>query len=243
MLEVRLALDPSRTQSLTTALLTTHGVFSLVFAPIIAHFADKTPNRKIPLLISLVGCFVGTALVALTPSRMLYPRRYNHNHNHPLSTDWSWLELQFSMGALFGSNHPGSCRIWSMDCWLCYISWYYGWRQYGPGDGYRHVVCDGRHHFRAHGRRWVIATIRILASLVGQGGRTCLGRTRSSGHDWSPPNPTVHFLERLVGRDDRLSSRIFITALLCLANGVSSFMCFKSKSRSKSVDVEKWDVV
>lgn len=78
MLEVRLALDPSRTQSLTTALLTTHGVFSLVFAPI---------NRKIPLLISLVGCFVGTALVALTPSRMLYPRRYNHNHNHPLSTD------------------------------------------------------------------------------------------------------------------------------------------------------------
>lgn len=86
MLEVRLGLDSSQTQSLTTGLLAIHGIFSLLFAPIIAHFADKTPDKKIPLLISLAGCFVGTVMVALTPSRMLYPYHYHHNHNHPSST-------------------------------------------------------------------------------------------------------------------------------------------------------------
>lgn len=63
-------LDPSRTQPLTSSLFTVHGFFGLVSAPIIAHFADKSPNRKIPLLIALAGCFVGTLMIALTHSRM-----------------------------------------------------------------------------------------------------------------------------------------------------------------------------
>ena len=97
MLEVRLGLDPSRTQSLTTALLAIHGVFSLISAPIIAHFADKTPNKKIPLLISLAGCFVGTVMVALTPSRMLYSHRHNHNDDHPLCTSFDLLTMGISI--------------------------------------------------------------------------------------------------------------------------------------------------
>ncbi|KAB8072432.1 major facilitator superfamily domain-containing protein [Aspergillus leporis] len=68
MLEVRLRQDPSKTQRLTTAVLTVHGFVSLVSAPIIAHFADKTPGRKTPLLISLAGCLAGTLLVASTIS-------------------------------------------------------------------------------------------------------------------------------------------------------------------------------
>ena len=68
MLEGRLHIDPSHTQSLTSALLTVHGFFALIAAPIIAHFADKTSNRKAPLLIALGGCIVGTLLIALTPS-------------------------------------------------------------------------------------------------------------------------------------------------------------------------------
>lgn len=72
MLEDRLRLDPSHTQSLTTALLTIHGFVSLISGPIIAHFADKTPSKKIPLLFALAGCLTGTILVACTPSRMFH---------------------------------------------------------------------------------------------------------------------------------------------------------------------------
>ncbi|KMQ48662.1 hypothetical protein HL42_0652 [Trichophyton rubrum] len=68
MLEVRLHVDPSQTQSLTSSLLAIHGFMTLVAAPIIAHFADKTPNRRTPLLIALVACAVGTILVACSPS-------------------------------------------------------------------------------------------------------------------------------------------------------------------------------
>ncbi|KAI9930663.1 hypothetical protein MW887_011418 [Aspergillus wentii] len=66
MLEVRLGFDPSQTQTLTTAILSIHGFLGIVSAPVIAHFADKTPNRKVPLLIALAGCLVGTVLVAST---------------------------------------------------------------------------------------------------------------------------------------------------------------------------------
>ncbi|KAE8393451.1 MFS general substrate transporter [Aspergillus alliaceus] len=68
MLEVRLNIDPSETQWYTTALLTLHGLVALVVAPPIAHFTDKTPNRKTPFLISLAASLVGTYLVALSSS-------------------------------------------------------------------------------------------------------------------------------------------------------------------------------
>ncbi|RDW76834.1 uncharacterized protein DSM5745_06826 [Aspergillus mulundensis] len=68
MLETRLALDPSQTQNLTTTLLTLYGAVSLVSAPFIAHFADKTPSRKGPLLLALAACASGTVLVACAPA-------------------------------------------------------------------------------------------------------------------------------------------------------------------------------
>jgi MFS family permease len=68
MLEERLHLDPSQTQTYTTALLTTHGFIGLISAPMVAHLAEKTPSQKKPLLIALAGCFLGTLLIALAPS-------------------------------------------------------------------------------------------------------------------------------------------------------------------------------
>ena len=80
MVEFRLKIDPSHTQNLTTALLTVHGLCSLVSAPIIAHFADETPNKKGLLLSSLLGCALGSSLVAWTPSGMtVYPARKGEN--------------------------------------------------------------------------------------------------------------------------------------------------------------------
>lgn len=83
MLEDRLQLPPSQTQWLTTALLTGHGFVAMVSAPIIAHFADKTSDRKVPLLLALAGCATGTLLVAICSSRMYFPIPVKHTSlNH-----------------------------------------------------------------------------------------------------------------------------------------------------------------
>ncbi|KAJ5913976.1 major facilitator superfamily domain-containing protein [Penicillium tannophilum] len=68
MLENRLGQDPAQTQQLTAWLLGIHGFATVLFAPILAHFIDKTSNRRSPLLISLAVAFGGTILVAATPT-------------------------------------------------------------------------------------------------------------------------------------------------------------------------------
>ncbi|KAJ5108563.1 hypothetical protein N7456_005238, partial [Penicillium angulare] len=68
MIEDRLGIDPSQTQNITAALLSLHGFITLVSAPITAHYADQYQSRKIPFLLGLVGCLVGTLLICLTPS-------------------------------------------------------------------------------------------------------------------------------------------------------------------------------
>ena len=68
MIEKRLLLDPAYTQRFTTELLFILGLISVPSAPIIGHFADKTTSRKVPLLISLLGCLIGTLLVSTTLS-------------------------------------------------------------------------------------------------------------------------------------------------------------------------------
>lgn len=68
MIEVRLQLPSSQSQWLTSALLTSYGFVAMASAPIIAHFADKTPDRRTPLLLALIGCMLGTVLVAICPS-------------------------------------------------------------------------------------------------------------------------------------------------------------------------------
>lgn len=64
----RLHQDPTQTQRMTSAILTLYGLLSTVSGPLVGHVADKMPNRKTPLLLSLVGCIAGTILVAWSPS-------------------------------------------------------------------------------------------------------------------------------------------------------------------------------
>lgn len=64
MLEERMHQDPRRTQRLTSISLALHGLVSAFGGPLIGHLADKAPNRKIPFLVSLVGCIIGTFMVA-----------------------------------------------------------------------------------------------------------------------------------------------------------------------------------
>ena len=68
MLEERLHLDPKKTQRFTSISLALHGLVSIFGGPLIGHFADKAPNRKIPLLIALMGCIIGTFMVVFYSS-------------------------------------------------------------------------------------------------------------------------------------------------------------------------------
>jgi predicted MFS family arabinose efflux permease len=68
MVEIRLKQDPSRIQGLTAKLLSLHGFVAMISAPVIAHLADKVPNRKVPLLMAISASLVGTLLVAWCPS-------------------------------------------------------------------------------------------------------------------------------------------------------------------------------
>lgn len=69
MLEDRLQLDPTQTQTTTSALLSTHAFVCFASGPIIGTLADKIPSRKGPLLLSLGGEIVGTVIIAAAPSR------------------------------------------------------------------------------------------------------------------------------------------------------------------------------
>lgn len=64
MLEERMHQDPKQTQRLTSISLALHGLVSAFGGPLIGHLADKAPNRKIPFLVALVGCIIGTFMVA-----------------------------------------------------------------------------------------------------------------------------------------------------------------------------------
>ncbi|KAL5363200.1 major facilitator superfamily domain-containing protein [Aspergillus floccosus] len=64
MFEKRLHRSQSEMQKLTSAILAVHGYASVMAGPLIGHFADKAPNRKTPLILSLAGCIAGTVMVA-----------------------------------------------------------------------------------------------------------------------------------------------------------------------------------
>ncbi|KAJ5560333.1 Tetracycline resistance protein TetA/multidrug resistance protein MdtG [Penicillium frequentans] len=70
--ESRLGIEPAQRQRLTSVVLAMHGVCSAISGPVIGHFVDQLPNRKSPLLLSLLGCIVGTAIVACSRSLSLF---------------------------------------------------------------------------------------------------------------------------------------------------------------------------
>ncbi|KAM3420866.1 hypothetical protein BST61_g4105 [Cercospora zeina] len=104
MIERRLRLDPAYTQRFTAELLVILGLISIPAAPIIGHLADQTTNRKGPLLLSLLGCTVGTLLVASTVSIwFVYAGRILQG----IAGTGAWI-ISFAMLAeSAGSKHTG----------------------------------------------------------------------------------------------------------------------------------------
>ncbi|KAI9368044.1 major facilitator superfamily domain-containing protein [Aspergillus egyptiacus] len=104
MLEDRLQLDSSRTQSLTSAILAIHGAVAIVTSPIIGHFADQFSNRKTSLLYSLSASLVGTILVACAPSLwMLFLGRVLQG----ISASAIWIVGLATIANAVGEEHMG----------------------------------------------------------------------------------------------------------------------------------------
>lgn len=66
MLQTRARIDPSDTQSVISGLLAVHALASVISSPLVAHYADKTSNRKTPLLLGLGGELLCTVVIAVT---------------------------------------------------------------------------------------------------------------------------------------------------------------------------------
>lgn len=65
MLEDRLGVDPAHVQFYNSASLALYGFISMIAGPVMGHLADKSPKKKLQLLLSLIGCMFGTVLVAV----------------------------------------------------------------------------------------------------------------------------------------------------------------------------------
>ncbi|KAJ5548302.1 hypothetical protein N7513_005536 [Penicillium frequentans] len=68
MLEQRLGIDESELQATTSLVLTVHALVCLVAGPLTGWLADKAPNRRLPLLLSLGAELVGTVIIMLAPN-------------------------------------------------------------------------------------------------------------------------------------------------------------------------------
>lgn len=68
MLEDRLQVDKSQTQATTSIVLSVHALVSMLAGPIIGHLADKIPNRKGSLIMSLSTEMIGTVIIMLSTS-------------------------------------------------------------------------------------------------------------------------------------------------------------------------------
>lgn len=75
MVENRIGLDHSYTQTVTSWLLGQNAIVSLVLRIPLGHFADKSSSKMSWLLWALVASLLGTVCTALAPSRKLNPKR------------------------------------------------------------------------------------------------------------------------------------------------------------------------
>ena len=68
MLEDRLYVGKSETQTVTSLVLSVHAFLSMLTSPLVGYLADKMPNRKSSLLMSLGAEMVGTVVIMISPS-------------------------------------------------------------------------------------------------------------------------------------------------------------------------------
>lgn len=85
MLESRLHVDKSQTQSVTSLVLSVHAAVSMIAGPLIGYFADKFENRKYSLLMSLGAEMIGTVVIMIAPSGKKWTVRQCDKHSDRVS--------------------------------------------------------------------------------------------------------------------------------------------------------------
>lgn len=66
MLIERIQIDPANVQAVTSALLANYALVCLISSPVVGHYADKTTDRKTPLLVALAFELISAITVAGT---------------------------------------------------------------------------------------------------------------------------------------------------------------------------------
>lgn len=75
MLIERIQIDPANVQAITSALLANYALVCLISSPIVGHYADKTTDRKTPLLVALAFELTSAVTVAGTTNcKLLFER-------------------------------------------------------------------------------------------------------------------------------------------------------------------------
>lgn len=75
MLIERIQIDPANVQAVTSALLANYALVCLISSPIVGHYADKTTDRKTPLLVALAFELISAVTVAgTTDCELLFER-------------------------------------------------------------------------------------------------------------------------------------------------------------------------
>lgn len=72
MLEDRLRVGKADTQATISLVLSVHAFVSMLTGPLVGYLADKMPNRKSSLLMSLGAEMVGTIVIMISPSGALF---------------------------------------------------------------------------------------------------------------------------------------------------------------------------
>lgn len=104
MLIERIQIDPANVQVVTSALLANYALVCLISSPIVGHYADKTTDRKSPLLVALAIELASAVTVAGTTNCEL-SLKATISHSFRLDTDFIFpiLVLVLFIARTFGA--------------------------------------------------------------------------------------------------------------------------------------------
>lgn len=117
MLIERIQIDPANVQAVTSALLANYALVCLLSSPIVGHYADKTTDRKTPLLVALAFELISAVTVAGTTNCELPFRKMpSYIQFSPVADYISFLHT--SACALHRANHWSRFGNDAVDYWL-----------------------------------------------------------------------------------------------------------------------------
>lgn len=163
MLIDRIQIDPANVQAVTSALLANYALVCLISSPIVGHYADKTTDRKTPLLIALaIELSAAVTVAGTTNCELSLKDAILHSFRPDADYIFSYLSGNVVHRANFWS-HLGND---AMDYWLFHSCWKYWKKTHGHGQRGRIGSNRGWSIGGACGLRILCGKSGILVCLV-----------------------------------------------------------------------------